>query len=75
MAGRAWVIRKLRWPLSGIRACSGLREELGQSDQVVGGGGQFEHPADPLDALVTGLAQGAGGLDPAEAFLDALAEA
>ena len=59
--GRAW-------------SCAGS-QQLGQAHQVAGGGRQGEHPADPGQAAVPRLAQAAGGLDPAERLLDALAQA
>src|SRR3954467_490080 len=59
-----------------VRAC--LRrtsQKLGDTHQVVGGRGEGEHPAHPGGASMTGLAQSCDGLDPAEHFLDALANA
>ena len=53
----------------------GLGEQFGQPDQVVGGGGQREHPAHPVEPAMAGLGQPAGGLDPAEPLLDTLAQA
>ena len=50
-------------------------QEFGQADQVVGGGGEGEHPADPGDTAMAGLAQARRALDPAEHLLDALAKA
>ena len=59
----------------GLRASGRRRgDEFGQPDQVVGGGGRGEHPAHPVEPAMPGLGQPAGGLDPAEALLDALAQ-
>ena len=46
--------------------------QLGQPDQVVGSGGQGEHPADTGEAAVTGLAKAGGALGPAKHLLNAL---
>jgi len=56
-----------------LGSCCG--QELWYSHQIAGGGGECEGPADTLEAPVAGLGEIAGGLDPAEAFLDALANA
>lgn len=46
----------------------------GCGNKVVVGGGEREHPADAVGAAMPDLAQATCGLDPAQAFLDALAE-
>src|SRR3990172_7278099 len=55
-----------------LQADSPCRQQLGDADQVVGGGGEDEEPFDQAAAAMTGLAQAADGLDPAERFLDPL---
>lgn len=55
-----------------VRCSPGWAQEGWQPDEVVGGGGEGEGPADALDATVSGLSQARGLLDPAEDLLDAL---
>ena len=67
-----WVGRRVvsdGWRVS--RCCS---EQLGQADQVVGGSSEGELPADAGLAAVPGAAQQGDLLDPAEGFLDPLAD-
>jgi len=61
-------------PSRGWGAGSFRRQQLRQPDQVTGGGGQGEGPADAGLAAVAGFPQSAAGLDPAERLLDALAD-
>src|SRR5689334_4466835 len=50
-------------------------QQLGDSNEVVGGGRKREQEADPGGSSVSGLAQERHRLDVAEAFLDPLADA
>ena len=59
----------------GSRPWSSRRQQLGQPDQVVGRGRQGELPADALHAAVPGAPLQGHLLDPAEPFLDPLADA
>ena len=52
------------------RRCPRPGEQFGQPGQVVGGCGQGEHPAYPVEPTIPGLGPPASGLDPAEAPLD-----
>lgn len=56
---------------AGFRACAGLTGQLGQPDEVLGGG-QRDHPADPAGTPLAGLAPGPDGLDPTGTLLDGL---
>src|SRR6185437_10650058 len=49
-------------------------QQLRETHQVVGGSDEGEHPADPSGAAMTGFAQAADRLDPAEHLLNALAD-
>lgn len=53
---------------------SSCRQQLGKADQVVGGGGESEEPADADGAAMARFAQIGDGLDPAERLLDAFAQ-
>ena len=50
-------------------------QQFRYSDDIVGGHREGEHPADARDAAMARLAQRRDRLDPAEGFLDALADA
>src|SRR6476661_510332 len=50
-------------------------EQFGQADQIVGRGRERELPADAVLAAMPGAALQGHLLDPAEAFLDPLADA
>ena len=52
-----------------------LRQQLGQSDEIVGRGGEGEGEADPIEATELRLLLSGHRLDPAKGFFDALAEA
>ena len=47
--------------------------DVSDSNHVVGGGGEGEHPTDSFAASVFGLAQASGGLDPTKDLFDELA--
>ncbi|MGO9428327.1 LEPR-XLL domain-containing protein [Rhodoblastus sp.] len=57
----------------GAHSCR-LRQQFRQPHQIVGGGCEGEGPADPFTASEPRLLLSGDGLDPAEAFLDLLAE-
>jgi hypothetical protein len=44
-------------------------QELGKSDEVVGGSSEQEHPSDPIAASVFCLPEAAGRFDPTERLL------
>jgi hypothetical protein len=50
-------------------------EELGQPHQIVGCSAEGEGPSDALETAEPGLSLPGDGLDPAERFLDPLADA
>src|SRR5579863_1772027 len=52
---------------------SGCCQNFGDSDEIVGDGGQHKEPLDQATAAMPRLAQTADGLDPAERLFDALA--
>src|SRR4249920_447807 len=58
---------------STLRADSPCGQQLGDTDQVVGGGGEHEEPLDQRTPAMTRLAQAADRLHPAEGLLDAFA--
>src|SRR5688572_4240750 len=53
---------------------SGLRDQLGQPHQIVGGGSEGKSPGDAITATEAGLLLTGDRLDPAECLLDALAD-
>ena len=57
-----------RWAQLGRRG-----HQIAHPDQVVGRQREGEHPSNPLQAAVAGLAQAADGLEPTEDLLDAFA--
>src|ERR1700722_1291068 len=59
---------RVPWP------SAGLRYQLGQPHQIVGGGSQGKSPCDAITATEPGLLLPGDGLDPAECLLDALAD-
>src|SRR6188474_456404 len=61
--------RREPWP------SPGLRDELRQPHQIVGGSREGEGPADAVAASEPGLSLPADRLDPAERLLDALPDA
>src|SRR5512147_2500540 len=63
---RASSPRAAAWSL---RSC-GFCDELRQADEVVGGKGEGEGHARPIEPAEPGLAQAADGLQPAEDLLD-----
>src|SRR5450755_963554 len=65
---RPWRSRA-PWP------SAGLRYQLGESHQIVGGGSQGKSPSDAITATEPGLLLPGDGLDPAECLFDALADA
>jgi hypothetical protein len=76
------MVRGLRngWPNGGgkgpfslLQADSSRRQQLGDADQVIGGGREDEEPFHQRPPAMTGLAHHADGLHPAEGLLDALA--
>jgi hypothetical protein len=50
----------------GVAGLSRGAQQLRQPHQIVGGGVQREHPADPCGASVARLAEAGGRLDPAD---------
>src|SRR6478672_7147769 len=58
----------------GWRTDSSCRQQLWYPQEIVGGHGEGEEPADASGAEMAGLAQLSNGLDPAEGFLDPLAD-
>jgi hypothetical protein len=65
---RPWRSRA-PWP------SAGLRYQLGQPDQIVGGGSEGKSPSDTITATEPGLLLPGDRFDPAECLLDALANA
>src|ERR1700728_1822934 len=65
---RPWRSRA-PWP------SAGLRYQLGQPHQIVGGGSEGEGPSDAIPATEPRLLLPGDRLDPAEGLLDALADA
>src|ERR1700721_2548382 len=65
---RPWRSRA-PWP------SAGLRYQLGQPDQIVGGGSEGKSPSDTITATEPGLLLPGDRFDPAECLLDALADA
>src|SRR5450755_2302695 len=65
---RPWRSRA-PWP------SAGLRYQLGESHQIVGGGSEGKSPSDAITATEPGLLLPGDRLDPAECLLDALADA
>src|SRR5271167_3591059 len=69
------------WPenplASGVLGGSGRNRgrQVADAHQIVGGGGEGEHPAYPLHSSVPGFPEIAHGLDPAEDFLHPFAQA
>lgn len=56
---------RLSADFDGHRTDSSCCQQLWQSDEVVGCGGEGEEPADAGEPAVTGLGEVPGGLDPA----------
>src|SRR5882724_91427 len=67
VAYRAWSAADCRWK-------SSRRNQLGDSDQIVGCGREGEGPSDPIDSPELGSRLAANDLDPAECLLDALSD-
>jgi hypothetical protein len=59
----------------GTFAISGLRYQLRQPHQIVGGGSEGKSPSDAIMATEPGLVLPDDRLNPAECLLDALADA
>ena len=49
-----------------VISSGGNRQEVADPHQVVGGGSEGEHPTDPVNTSMPGLAQAADGLHPTE---------
>lgn len=61
-------------PFGRTPGASSRCQQLGDTDQVVGGGCQRELPTDPFLAAMTGFAHRRGGLHPTEHLLDPFAD-
>lgn len=59
----------------GTSAISGLRDQFGQSHQIVGGGSEGKGPSDALTTTEPGPPLPGDRFDPAKCLLDVLADA